>query len=52
MVAGSRLSAERGERFIATDSLRLIPTDRGKSTLIFYIPEGYFEGMKTYTGVH
>ena len=52
MVQLSRESAERGERFIATDTLRLIPTDAGKSTLLFYIPERYFEGMKVYTGVY
>lgn len=48
----SRESAEQGERFMATDTLRLIPTDAGKSTLLFYIPERYFEGMKIYTGVY
>lgn len=48
----SRESAERGERFISADYMRLIPTDAGKSTLIFYVPESCFEGMKVYTGVH
>ena len=48
----SRESVERGKRFVSTDALRLIPTDEGRSTLLFYIPERYFEGMKVYTGVH